>query len=67
LKGDRTLAELADKYDVHGSQITRWKTQLLQGASEESHLECPFLGAPSAANRLVAANHFTGNVAMGCP
>src|SRR6202795_1388908 len=32
LKGERTLAELAEKYDVHGSQITQWKTQLLEGA-----------------------------------
>lgn len=32
LKGDKTLAELAEKYDVHGSQITQWKTQLLDGA-----------------------------------
>src|SRR5450631_1222251 len=32
LKGDRTLPELAEKYDVHGSQITQWKTQLLEGA-----------------------------------
>jgi transposase len=32
LKGDRTLAELAQKYDVHANQITQWKTQLLDGA-----------------------------------
>jgi transposase len=32
LKGDKTLAELVEKYDVHGSQITQWKTQLLDGA-----------------------------------
>jgi len=32
LKGDKTLAELAEKYDVHGSQIVQWKTQLLEGA-----------------------------------
>ncbi len=32
LKGDRTLAELAEKYDVHANQITQWKTQLLDGA-----------------------------------
>jgi transposase len=32
LKGDKTLAELADKFDVHGNQITQWKTQLLEGA-----------------------------------
>ena len=31
-KGDRTLAELAEKYDVHGNQITQWKTQLFEGA-----------------------------------
>ena len=32
LKGDKTLAELAEKYDVHGNQITQWKAQLLEGA-----------------------------------
>ena len=32
LKGDKTLAELAEKYDVHGNQITQWKSQLLDGA-----------------------------------
>src|SRR6202521_5500373 len=32
LKGDQTLAELAEKYDVHANQITQWKTQLLDGA-----------------------------------
>ena len=33
LKGDKTLAELAEKYDVHGNQITQWKTHLLEGRS----------------------------------
>ncbi len=33
LKGDETLAALAEKFDVHPNQITQWKTQLfLQGA-----------------------------------
>ena len=32
LKGDKTLAELAQKFDVHANQITQWKTQLLEGA-----------------------------------
>src|SRR6188472_1621230 len=31
LKGDKTLAELAEKYDVNGNQITQWKTHLLEG------------------------------------
>jgi len=34
LKGDRPLAELAQKFDVHANQITQWKTQLLEGAIE---------------------------------
>ena len=29
LKGDKTLAELAQQFDVHPTQITDWKTQLL--------------------------------------
>jgi transposase len=33
LKDDKTLAELAEKFDVHSSQITQWKTQLLEAAS----------------------------------
>lgn len=34
LKGDRTLAELAQQFDVHPNQITQWKTQLLERATE---------------------------------
>ena len=32
LKGDKTLAELSEKFDIHVSQIVQWKTQLLDGA-----------------------------------
>ena len=28
IKGDRTLAELAEQFDVHPNQITSWKAQL---------------------------------------
>jgi transposase len=34
LKGDRTLAQLAEQFDVHPNQITTWKAQLQDGASE---------------------------------
>ena len=33
IKGDKTLAELAQVFDVHANQITQWKTQLLEGAA----------------------------------
>ena len=29
VKGDRTLAQLAEQFDVHPNQITSWKAQLL--------------------------------------
>ena len=34
LKGDRTLAELADQFQVHPGQIQTWRKQLLKGAEE---------------------------------
>ena len=33
IKGEKTLAELAQQYDVHPNQITAWKAQLLDGAA----------------------------------
>ena len=34
IKGDRTLAELAEQFDVHPNQITTWKAQLESGAAD---------------------------------
>ncbi len=34
LKGDRTLAELAEQFDVHPNQISDWKRQLMENAGQ---------------------------------
>ena len=34
LKNDRTIAQLAEQFDVHPNQITSWKEQLLAGAPD---------------------------------
>jgi transposase len=34
IKGDRTLAQLAEQFDVHPNQITSWKVQLEEGAAD---------------------------------
>ena len=33
IRGEQTITELAQKFDVHPNQITQWKTQLLEQAS----------------------------------
>ena len=34
VKGDKTLAELAEQFEVHANQITQWKSQLQERASD---------------------------------
>jgi transposase len=34
LRGDKTLTELAQRYDVHPNQIVQWKKQLQEHATD---------------------------------
>lgn len=40
LKGDKALAELAQQYDVHPSQITDWMQQLVAHAGQIVRRRC---------------------------
>jgi transposase len=33
LKGEKTLSEIAQDFDVHPNQVTQWKAALLEGAA----------------------------------
>ena len=33
IKGEKTMVELAQEFDLHANQIKQWKDQLLEGAS----------------------------------
>jgi transposase len=33
LKGEKTLAELSQEFDVHANQIQQWRNQLIEGAT----------------------------------
>ena len=34
IKGDKTLAELSEHFDVHSNQISEWKQQLQESAAD---------------------------------
>ena len=34
IKGDRTIAHIAEQFDVHPNQVTSWKAQLEGGAAD---------------------------------
>jgi transposase len=34
IKGEKTLSELVQLFDIHPNQITQWKAQLQEGACE---------------------------------
>ncbi|SCB51990.1 Helix-turn-helix domain-containing protein [Bradyrhizobium yuanmingense] len=50
IKGEMTLAQLAEHFDVHPNQITQWKSQLQEAAAEVLPV---FLASCTNANLLV--------------
>lgn len=34
IRGEQTVAELAQRHDIHPNQVTQWKMQLLERATE---------------------------------
>ena len=34
IKGERTIAQIAEQFDVHPNQVTTWKAQLEGGAAD---------------------------------
>lgn len=34
IKGELTLAQLAERFDIHANQVSQWKDELLQRAAE---------------------------------
>jgi transposase len=48
IKGDRTLVELAEQFDVHPNQITSWKAQL-EGRAADVFGSCGSNGAAQPA------------------
>ena len=47
VKGDRTIAQLAEHFDVHPNQVTAWKAQLEGGASDVFGAGSPATAAPA--------------------
>ena len=52
VKGDRTVAQLAEQFDVHPNQVTTWKAQLESGAADVFGLGSGNGSAPPRARSL---------------
>jgi putative transposase len=70
LKGDKTLAESAEQFDVHPNQITDWKTRLAEGAAivfgedrAEEQAKVDVTRMQAKVGELALANDFFGKCA----
>ena len=71
VKGEHTLAELAEPFDVHPNQIQEWKTRLMEGAEEvfgwagstmAQHTEREVEKLPAKVGSLTTENDFLAKV-----
>jgi transposase-like protein len=57
VKGDKTISELSQQFDVHPNQITQWKTQLLD------RMSTVFEGSGKTTLRRLISKHCTRRLA----
>jgi transposase len=58
IKGDRTLSQLAEQFDVHPNQVTSWKAQLEGGAANVFGPGSGDGTSPPAVDELTLENDF---------